>query len=145
MKNGWIAAIGMAVLTVGSTAWAQVPPPTIPKPGPAPTIPGIRPTIPPSSTPGPGVVIWPPVVLNLIPCPLVTVVTQITTPIPAPWWQTPHQGRLQNRRIDIVGGKKTLICEYNAGRNRVWDVMRLYPEGTTECVLGLEGIGFSCH
>jgi len=42
MKNGWIAAIGMAVLTVGSTAWAQVPKPTIP----TPTIPGIRPTIP---------------------------------------------------------------------------------------------------
>jgi len=47
MKSGWIAAIGMAVLTVGSMAWAQVPGPTIPKPVPIPTIPGIRPTIPP--------------------------------------------------------------------------------------------------
>lgn len=46
MKNGWIAAIGMAVLTVGSAAWAQVPGPTLPKPDPRPTIPGIRPTIP---------------------------------------------------------------------------------------------------
>jgi len=43
MKHGWIAAIGMAVLTVGSAAWAQVPKPTIP----TPTIPGVRPTIPP--------------------------------------------------------------------------------------------------
>jgi len=145
MKNGWIAAIGMAVLTVGSTAWAQVPPPTIPKPAPAPTIPGIRPTIPPSSKPGPGL-IWPPVEdFALVICPLETVVTQITTPIPAPWWQTPSQGRLQNRRIDIVGGTKTLICEYNAGRNRVWPVMRLYPEGKTECVLSPTVPGFSCH
>lgn len=47
MKNGWIAAIGMAVLTVGSAAWAQVPGPTIP----TPTIPGVRPTIPPIRVP----------------------------------------------------------------------------------------------
>lgn len=33
MKSGRIAAIGMAVLMVGSAAWAQVPKPTIPKPG----------------------------------------------------------------------------------------------------------------
>ncbi|MBI4381335.1 MAG: hypothetical protein HY574_09110 [candidate division NC10 bacterium] len=49
MKNRWIAAIGMAVLTVGGMAWAGGaggPGPTIPKLGPAPTIPGIRPTIP---------------------------------------------------------------------------------------------------
>ena len=49
-KSGWIAALGIGMLTVGSLTWAggpAGPAPTSPKPSPAPTIPGVHPTIPP--------------------------------------------------------------------------------------------------
>jgi hypothetical protein len=50
MKSGWIAALSIGLLIVGSLTWAGGPVgpgPTILKPIPTPTIPGIRPTIPP--------------------------------------------------------------------------------------------------
>ena len=124
MKNGWIAAIGMAVLTVGSTAWAQVP---------KPTIPGIRPTIPP-------------VVEVFVECPLKSARTEMTTPLPAPWWSTPQVGPLKNVRTDIIGGKKTLVCEYWAywGGGCPVGVVREFPKGTTVCTPVPEK-GFSCR
>jgi hypothetical protein len=72
--------------------------------------------------------------------------TEVTTSIPAPWWNTPYIGMLQGVRTDIIGGQKTLICEYDAGRNppRVWGVMRLFPKGTTVC-RPVPAKGFSCH
>ncbi len=130
MKNRWIAAIGMAVLTVGSTAWAQVPTPTVP----TTTIPGIRPTIPP-------------VVEVFVECPLRTVATAITTPIPAPWWTTGQTGLpLKNVRVDIIGGRNTLRCDYAAAwvGDSTLGVVRLFPKGTTVC-RPVPAKGFSCR
>jgi len=125
MKNGWIAAIGMAVLTVGSTAWAQVP---------KPTIPGIRPTIPP-------------VVEVFVECPLRKVTTAITTTIPAPWWTTGQSELpLRNVSVEIIAGKNTLTCQYPAAwvGDSTLSVMRLFPKGTTVC-RPVPAKGFSCH
>jgi len=60
-----------------------------------------------------------------IQCPYAKVKRQIVTPIPSGWWTTPVQQNLQTTKIAVVGGKKTLICDYgHAG-----SIMRLPPAG----------------
>jgi hypothetical protein len=67
---------------------------------------------------------------QVIPCPLTQARTEIVTPIPSPWWQTPQVGHLTGTSIDTIGGKPTLVCKYWAyGTNA--SVMRLPPKGTT--------------
>ena len=60
-----------------------------------------------------------------IQCPYAKVTRQITTPIPSGWWTTPVQQNLQETKIAVIGGKKTLVCNYgHAG-----SIMRLPPAG----------------
>jgi hypothetical protein len=131
MKIRRIAAIGMALLTVGSATWAQVPGPTIPPP----TIPGPVPTIPP-------------VAEEFVACPLKNVATAITTPIPAPWWTTGQSELpLKNVRVDIVGGRNVLRCDYLAAwvGNSTLGVVRHYPTGRTVCRAVPTRVGFLCR
>lgn len=65
-------------------------------------------------------------------CPLETARTEVTTQLPDPWWTTPQVGKLMGVSIEVIGGKKTLVCSYWAYGIRV-GVMRLYPEGVQEC------------
>ena len=66
---------------------------------------------------------------QFIPCPLDEVQTQMVTALPQPWWITPQIGKLVDTRIDTVGGKRTLICNYWAYARSV-PVMREFPAGT---------------
>jgi hypothetical protein len=61
-----------------------------------------------------------------IACPLTEVRVEITTPLPSGWWNTPQIRRLQSTRIDPVGGKPTLVCNYGEAAALV---MRLPPPG----------------
>lgn len=76
-----------------------------------------------------------------IECPANQVTTEITTPLPGAWWQTPQRGSLQNTRVGNVGGNPTLICEYWAYGTTV-SVMRPTPDSHPDCTAH-EG-GFTC-
>jgi hypothetical protein len=75
-------------------------------------------------------------------CPVKETRTEVTTPLPKPWWNTPQIGRLERVSVQTIGGARTLVCEYSADGRSV-SLMREFPEGATECTV--EGDGFSCH
>ncbi len=77
--------------------------------------------------------------LEQIYCPVNEVTTEITTPIPSPWWQTPQGGGLVETRIEWVGGEPTLMCLYGAYGTTV-AVMHLAPNADCQAVTG----GFEC-
>jgi hypothetical protein len=77
---------------------------------------------------------------EVVPCPVPQVRTEIVTPLPAPWWQTPQVGNLTGTAIQNIGGKSTLVCRYWAYGTNV-SVMRLPPKGKT-CVATKSG--FDC-
>jgi hypothetical protein len=67
--------------------------------------------------------------------------TEITTPLPSPWWNTPQVGKLERTDIETIGGKQTLVCKYWAYGGTV-GVMHEVPEGVIcEPTKG----GFECH
>ena len=75
-------------------------------------------------------------------CPVPEVRTEITTSLPKPWWNTPQVGKLESVSIEVIGGKKTLVCHYLAYGTKV-SVMRLPPEGVRDC--GTSGDHFVCR
>lgn len=76
-------------------------------------------------------------------CPVKEVRTEITTPLPVDWWQTPQIGELQKVTIENIGGAPTLVCKYWAYGINV-GVMRRFPEGTRECKPNSQKDGFIC-
>lgn len=78
---------------------------------------------------------------QMIVCPVDSVRTEIVTPLPEPWWQTPQEGGLVTTRIDRVGGELTLTCAYLA-YGRTVSVMR--PAPTDLDCKAVRG-GFSCR
>ena len=68
-----------------------------------------------------------PTVIN---CPVDQFRTEVTTPLPTGWWQTPQVGNLVDTRVTNVGGTPTLICDYWAYGDKV-AVMRKAPAGKT--------------
>jgi uncharacterized surface protein with fasciclin (FAS1) repeats len=79
---------------------------------------------------------------QFVACPLKESRTEVTTSLPEPWWNTPQIGSLERTSVQTIGGNRTLVCEYSA-YGRTVNVMRLFPEGTTDCAA--EGNGFQCH
>jgi len=79
---------------------------------------------------------------EFISCPLDSATATITNPLPAPWWTTPQIGKLQDVKVETVGGNKVLMCGYWAYSTTAY-VMRPFPEGTTNC--RAEGNGFRCN
>ena len=75
-----------------------------------------------------------------IECPLTQARTEITSPLPSGWWQTPQQGSLEETKIQNIGGTPTLMCGYWAYGQTVY-VMREAPAGAT-CTA--DGNGFTC-
>lgn len=77
-----------------------------------------------------------------IDCPVKQVRAEITTNLPAQWWQTPQVGSLVNTSVRNIGGKMTLVCSYRAYGNSV-SVMREMPANMHSCspVTG----GFRCR
>ena len=79
---------------------------------------------------------------GFIACPLKQARTEVTTPLPEPWWNTPRVGKLERVSVQTIGGNQTLVCEYWA-YGRTVSIMRLFPAGTTSCTPA--GTGFDCH
>jgi hypothetical protein len=79
---------------------------------------------------------------QFIACPVKETRTEVTTPLPQPWWNTPQIGKLERVSVQTIGGNRTLVCEYWA-YGRTVSIMRRFPEGTTDC--SAEGSGFSCR
>jgi hypothetical protein len=79
---------------------------------------------------------------QFIACPVEETRTEVTTPLPRPWWNTPQIGKLERANVQTIGGKRTLVCEYWA-YGRTVGIMREFPEGTTDC--SAEGNGFRCR
>jgi len=67
-----------------------------------------------------------------IQCPFEQVQTEITTPLPEGWWNTPQIGNLVRTRVDTIGGDLTLMCGYEAYKCVVYIMMKS-PAGTTAC------------
>lgn len=83
-----------------------------------------------------------PVKRQFVACPVKETRTEVTTPLPQPWWNTPQIGKLERVSVQTIGGNRTLVCEYWA-YGRTVSIMRGFPEGTTDC--SAEGNGFLCH
>ncbi len=79
---------------------------------------------------------------QFIACPIKEARTEVTTPLPTPWWNTPQIGKLERVSVQTIGGNKTLVCEYWA-YSRTVSIMRRFPEGATVC--STEGTGFRCR
>lgn len=75
-------------------------------------------------------------------CPVAEARTEITTPLPKPWWNTPQVGKLESVSVEVIGGQKTLVCHYWAYGTKV-SVMRLFPAGAHEC--SASGDHFVCR
>ena len=65
-------------------------------------------------------------------CPIEVAQTEVTTPLPTPWWQTPRTNHLRSVRIQVIAGEKTLVCLYGAPSTEVL-VMRKFPAGAHDC------------
>jgi hypothetical protein len=79
---------------------------------------------------------------QFIACPVKETRTEVTTPLPQPWWNTPQVGNLERVSVQTIGGNRTLVCEYQA-YGRTVSIMRRFPEGATDCTA--EGDGFMCR
>jgi len=79
---------------------------------------------------------------QFIACPVKETRTEVTTPLPQPWWNTPQIGRLERVSVQTIAGNRTLVCEYWAYGRSV-SIMRAFPEGATGC--SAEGSGFRCR
>ncbi len=75
-----------------------------------------------------------------IECPVNQVRTEITTPLPSGWWQTPQVGNLQDTRITEMGGDTVLMCGYWAYGETVY-IMKKAPTDTN-CTA--DATGFNC-
>lgn len=75
---------------------------------------------------------------NDIDCPLTQVRREITTPLPEGWWNTPMVNSLTGAEVQVIGGRRTLVCKYGpAGQ-----IMRLEPR-RRNCVANRRG--FDCR
>jgi hypothetical protein len=79
---------------------------------------------------------------SFIACPVKETRTEVTTPLPQPWWNTPQIGKLERVSVQTIAGNQTLVCEYWAYGRSV-SIMRAFPEGATHC--SAEGSGFLCR
>ncbi len=68
----------------------------------------------------------------VINCPLKEAKTEVTTPLPEGWWNTPQVGQLKGTDIQVIAGKRTLMCYYWAyNLPKGVSVMHLEPDGAT--------------
>ena len=77
-----------------------------------------------------------------IACPLSMVRAEITTSLPAGWWQTPQEGKLIHTKIQKIGGESSLCCGYQGYGTTIW-IMHKMPAGTSACVVLPDG--FICR
>lgn len=77
---------------------------------------------------------------RFIRCPIQQARTEMVTPLPAGWWQTPQVGNLTGTRIETIGGHQTLVCLYRAYDTNVSVMLRQPPR--TRCTP--QRGGFAC-
>jgi len=75
---------------------------------------------------------------NDIDCPLTQVRREITTPLPEGWWNTPIVDNLSGTEVQVIGGRRTLVCRYGPAGS----IMRLEPR-RRDCVATRRG--FDCR
>lgn len=73
-----------------------------------------------------------------IDCPLTQVRREITTQLPDGWWNTPSIDRLSGTEIQVIGGRRALVCKYGQSGQ----IMRLEPR-RRDCVARRGG--FDCR
>ena len=61
-------------------------------------------------------------------CPKQKIRTEITTPLPSGWWQTPQVGSLLETEVKNLAGKPTIFCKYWAYGTKV-SIMKRAPRG----------------
>lgn len=64
---------------------------------------------------------------DYISCPLDKARRTITNELPRGWWTTPIASSLSDTRIQVIGGKRTLICVYGSAGS----IQRHEPRGET--------------
>lgn len=62
-------------------------------------------------------------------CPLKQAKTEVTSPLPSGWWQTPQITSLKNTSVKTLGGKTTLFCWYPTYGNGLASIQRVAPKG----------------
>lgn len=65
-------------------------------------------------------------------CPISSARTEMVTPLPEGWWQTPQVGSLVSIGMQNIGGEQTMVCRYRAYDTLV-SVMRRVPDGRRDC------------
>lgn len=78
---------------------------------------------------------------KFVKCPLAQARTEVVSKLPKGWWQTPYEGPLVGTRVEMIGGEKTLVCEYQAYTTRA-SVMTKVPV-SANCVA--VATGFNCR
>ncbi|KMW56661.1 Serine/threonine protein kinase [Candidatus Rhodobacter oscarellae] len=72
-----------------------------------------------------------------IACPHTQIRREVTTALPSGWWNTPIVNSLKSTRVQNIGGKPALICDYGPAGT----IQRYAPEGQS-CTA--RGRGFTC-
>ncbi|PWQ95745.1 hypothetical protein [Leucothrix arctica] len=62
---------------------------------------------------------------SVINCPVTQARVQMTTGLLGGWWRTPYVNNLQGTAVQMIGGKRTLVCKY--GNHAAFWTMRLEP------------------
>jgi hypothetical protein len=65
-------------------------------------------------------------------CPHGEVRAEITSQLPAGWYQTPQEGKFVRSQVGNIGGTKTLMCGYRLYGTTVF-LMRPFPENFSAC------------
>jgi len=97
---------------------------------------GTSPTAPTPTRPPPGVINP-----KFVQCPLKQARTEVVSKLPKGWWQTPYEGPLVGTRVEMIGGEKTLVCEYQAYTTRASVMMKVPSSLNCDAVAE----GFNCR
>ena len=78
---------------------------------------------------------------SIIKCPVSSIETDVTTPLPGEWWSTPQGGKLSDTEVMNIGGRATLVCLYQMSGAEA-SVVREAPSGMDCSAIGS---GFRCR
>ena len=79
---------------------------------------------------------------SFVACPVDLLETGALTPLTDGWWATPVGGKLAGTEIGVIGGQKTLVCNYQGRSQSVVPVMHEMPPGVAGCAAARGG--FKC-
>ncbi len=74
---------------------------------------------------------------DTIRCPLDQIRSEVTTPLPGGWWNTPLVFSLRDTRVMNIGGRPALVCDYGPSGT----IQREAPSDNCRAIAG----GFECR